>query len=42
MQSDRITLVQLLVPLLATLVPVALMVVGGYFATRSVRPERRS
>lgn len=39
--TDRITLAQLLVPLFATLVPIALMVVGGYFATRSVRPERQ-
>jgi hypothetical protein len=29
-------------PLAATLVPVGAMVVGGYFATRSVRPERKA
>lgn len=29
-------------PLAATLVPVAVMVFGGYFATRSVRPERKA
>lgn len=32
----------LLAPLAATLAPVAVMVVGGYFATRSARPERQA
>lgn len=32
----------LFAPIAATLAPVTIMVIGGYFATRSVRPERQA